>query len=397
VDTTNPTVTISASVSGNAITVQATGSDAHSGIASYQYSRDNSTWYTGTSGTYNFTGLSYGNYIIYVKVIDYSGRVSNIVEMPVNVSIDAVSLIQSLANNGQLMYDGTADNNLRYVGANPNNYINFNNELWRIVGVMNNINDGYGSINSRIKIVRDTPIGNLNWDSSISTINNGYGVNEWSQADLMLLLNTGAYWNRTSGNCYVGINNMVTTCDYTTQGLTTEAKKYIGTTLWNVGANGGTYGWNNVSASNFYMLERGSYTGKQCSATPSCNDNVSRTVTWLGKIGLIYPSDYAYATSGGATTSRNSCLNMVMYDWKNFNDCYQNNWLNLEQRNPVLWTLMPLGVDNGSQQVYITADGGISTSTTGVVQEVLPTLYLTPGVRVASGDGSETNPYVLTL
>ena len=48
-----------------------------------------------------------------------------------------------------LAYDGTADNNLRYVGANPCNYVSFNNELWRIIGVMNNIDDGTGNLETR--------------------------------------------------------------------------------------------------------------------------------------------------------------------------------------------------------------------------------------------------------
>ena len=94
VDTTNPTATISASVSGNAITVQATGSDAHSGIASYQYSRDNSAWYTGSS-TYTFTGLADGNYTLYVKVTNWSGRVSNTVSTTATVAYTNVYVSSS--------------------------------------------------------------------------------------------------------------------------------------------------------------------------------------------------------------------------------------------------------------------------------------------------------------
>ena len=41
-----------------------------------------------------------------------------------------------------LAYDGTTDNNLRYVGSNPCNYVKIDNEIWRIIGVMNNIDHG---------------------------------------------------------------------------------------------------------------------------------------------------------------------------------------------------------------------------------------------------------------
>lgn len=39
-----------------------------------------------------------------------------------------------------LAYDGTSDNNLRYVGKNPCNFVRYNGELWRIIGVMKNVN-----------------------------------------------------------------------------------------------------------------------------------------------------------------------------------------------------------------------------------------------------------------
>ena len=51
-----------------------------------------------------------------------------------------------------LAYDGTSDNNLRYVGKNPCNYVKIDNEYWRIIGLMNNIDDGTGKKETRIKL-----------------------------------------------------------------------------------------------------------------------------------------------------------------------------------------------------------------------------------------------------
>ena len=96
--------------------------------------------------------------------------------------------------------------------TDPNNYIYFNCsdysnqtsstcETWRIIGVF----DG------KVKIMRGSQIGKYSWDSSAIGTNSGYGVNEWSQADLMKLLNGGydsesvggsLYWNAKSGTCY---------------------------------------------------------------------------------------------------------------------------------------------------------------------------------------------------
>ena len=102
--------------------------------------------------------------------------------------------------------------NIRYYGANPNNYIYFNCsdynnqtsstcETWRIIGVF----DG------SVKIMRGSQIGTYSWDSSASDVNSGKGVNEWSQSDLMKLLNSGyesesiggsLYWNAKRGTCF---------------------------------------------------------------------------------------------------------------------------------------------------------------------------------------------------
>ena len=59
------------------------------------------------------------------------------------------------AANG-LKKDNTSDANIRYEGSNPNNYVSFNDELWRIIGVFGD----------NIKLVRSEELGKLSWDSS---------------------------------------------------------------------------------------------------------------------------------------------------------------------------------------------------------------------------------------
>src|SRR5574344_2618516 len=103
----------------------------------------------------------------------------------VHAGTTATDYIKKLAETDttNLDYDGTTDNNLTYIGANPNNYVSFNGELRRIIGVMNNIDDGTGTTSTKVKLIRAESIGDYSWDSSDSTINYGWGVNEWSQAD----------------------------------------------------------------------------------------------------------------------------------------------------------------------------------------------------------------------
>ena len=52
--------------------------------------------------------------------------------------------------------------------------------LWQIIGVMNNVNDGTGKLETRLKIQRVQSIGDYSWDTSSSDINEGNGINEWS-------------------------------------------------------------------------------------------------------------------------------------------------------------------------------------------------------------------------
>ena len=137
----------------------------------------------------------------------------------------------------------------RYSGNEVNNYVLFNDELWRIIGVFS-VDDGTGNYEQRVKIIREESIGRYSFDSTPSGINDftestgevthyGGGSNQWGNSvdyegsDLMRLLNPGyesesinnsLYWNRVSGTCHNGDNNATTTCDFTSTGLTSEAE-----------------------------------------------------------------------------------------------------------------------------------------------------------------------------
>ena len=86
------------------------------------------------------------------------------------------SYIKSLNTEGEAISTSDHYNELRFIGANPPNYVKFNNQTWRIIGIF----DG------KLKLVAN-PIGNYSYDSSAKTVNNGLGVNAWEDADLMKL------------------------------------------------------------------------------------------------------------------------------------------------------------------------------------------------------------------
>ena len=282
---------------------------------------------------------------------------------------DVTGAVETIASrverSDELTYDEAG--NIRYIGANPDNYVSIDGELWRIIGVFNNIKsdtlDEHGEI--RIKLIRNEAIGGYSWDASI--YNSGYGINEWSQADLMYLLNPGytgingsLYYNSSKGTCYAGLNNATTSCDFTSTGLKSNLKSLIDDALWNTGSNGAEVSWDAITTSKFYELERSNNTGKICTSGQYCNDPLGRTTAWVGKVGLMYPSDYGYATSGG-NYKREYCLSQILYTWNNYAECYKGDWLYTDTNHQ--WTLTPLAISDAATYPFVVhLTGGITSS-----------------------------------
>ena len=293
------------------------------------------------------------------------------------------------AANG-LKKDNTSDANIRYEGSNPNNYVSFNDELWRIIGVFGD----------NIKLVRSEELGKLSWDSSDNSVNNGWGVNEWSQADLKEYLNT-MYYGGTSVTCYFGNNNSTTTCP--TNSLNATAKSMIDYHVWNTGAinledttivNLETFAVNTVS---FYNAERGSENGKICTSGTGCNDTVERTTTWPGYVALPYATDWAYASSETAcATNMNDGFDAANYNYDNMT-CNKNNWMHHgSTMDEAMWMLSPIASSGAARHVWIVFGGGIvSGADASFALSVFPSVYLNSNVEITSGSGSSSDPYIL--
>ena len=283
----------------------------------------------------------------------------------------------------------TALTDYRYIGADPNNYVKFNDELWRIIGVFDT-DDGTGKVEKRLKIIRNESIGDYSWDNKDTTTGaeNNYGKNEWTDARLNYLLNPGhesetnggsLYWNRKSGTCYKGQNNSTTSCDFTSTGLTDTAKSMIGDAKWYLG---GSSTYNDVTPPMFYTRERGTtvYSG--------------HSTSWIGKVGLMYPSDYGYATSGGSSTNRNSCLAKELYNWDSsgYSDCKNNDWM--YNGNIWQWTMSPRA-DKSYDVFDVGYTGYVGDGSAYGAYAGRPVVYLKSTIKVISGSGTTSSPYIL--
>ena len=157
----------------------------------------------------------------------------------------------------------------------------------------------------------------------------------------------------------------------------------ISNAKWNLGGTAKFTSSSNGLTSHWYGYERGTtvYTG--------------RPTEWTGQIGLMYPSDYGYATSGGSTTNRDMCLTTELNSWdsSSYSDCKNNDWL-YKSRN-VQWTLTPRSAySNSVFRVYSSVYSDYADSTNYAVS---PALYLSSNVRISGGTGEESNPFTLSL
>ena len=234
------------------------------------------------------------------------------------------------SNQDELYEDENGD--IRYYGKNPNNYVSFNNELWRIIGV----------IDGKIKIVRNENLGNKAWAS------NGY--NNWNNSDLKSYLN-GEYYN--------GI-------DITFRNMISEETYYLGGPTDN--------NIQTLTASGYYNVER---SNSVYSGNPTTIEQY---------IGLMYPSDYGYA-------SGSSCLSTALY---RYNSCSNSNYLYNGYSEYGIWLQSPEANYSGGT-IIINSSGHVYHDESGLSRGIFPTLYLSSNVQITGGDGSQENPYQLKL
>lgn len=282
------------------------------------------------------------------------------------------------AKNG-LKKDNTSDANIRYEGSNPNNYVKFNDELWRIIGVFAD----------NIKLIRNEALGDLSWDSSESSINRGLGVNEWSRSDLKEYLNT-MYYGGSAVTCYNEANNTTTTCPAAS--LNEPAKTMIDDHTWNTGAIEYATRTDTIA---FYNAERGSLTGKKCTDGVGCNDTVTRTTSWTGYVALPYTTDWAYASSKvecqtNLQTASDDSSSYFKYI------CTQSNWM-WHSDHLFMWMLSPAVRSSEALTVWYACNNGfVNDMGAYSAYSVFPTIYLKSDIKIVGGTGIKADPYILS-
>ena len=272
-----------------------------------------------------------------------------------------ISLAGTTQGTGQVVNE----KGYRYEGKNPNNYIWFNNEYWRIIGVFDSASHGVSGKNL-VKIIRADVLDGLAWHKS--------DTNDWTASSLKSLLN-GAYYNAqdgtSSGYCYGYSTTATANCDYTKRGIQSGYRGMIANVTWHLGGYSGT----SATAEAFYGYERGTtvYSGRPTSTT--------------GYIGLMYPSDYGYSVLSSSCTRT---TNLGSY---NSAKCAGQSWL---YGKGYEWTLTPNS--SYSNIVFsLSTIGNLGNDYANNGYGSRPVLYLDASVYKIDGDGSLNNPYIVRM
>ena len=277
----------------------------------------------------------------------------------------------------------------RYIGSTPNNYITFNDEVWRIIGVF----DG------RIKIIRQDSLGNSRRDNKMSGVGSSTdnGSNDWSDSQLMYALNSnwlttgrdilksgytfdGTYVKDGNGKiiyqkgCWPAKADGTTySCSRSTWSLNDQALTQIDRVTYYLGGASSSSG----SGASYYTFERGTevYT--------------NRPTNWGGYVGLAYPSDYIYTFANGVDET---CFN-------NGSKCSTSNgavptssWMKVMYGSWGQW-LISSKSGNAFYGFGVGTTGNVSSGyIVNNTYEVRPTVYLVSGIKL-EGDGTSSSPY----
>lgn len=341
--------------------------------------------------------------------------------IPVITYIDKLLENESTLNNGlvetKVEHEGTIYNTgIRYIGdiKEVNNKIYFNcddkdennevygsenydyassREVWRIIGLFDVRQSKDVKLEKRLKIINAESTFAATWDSSSAegenAANKGYGINQWGESgnyegsDLMRLLND-YYIGKENATCtYCTSYNQETCCEICTaeslknfkmKVLTSTAKKMIDVAVWDTYAvhkNLDTLTSSNAGIA--YLQEKGistQYTGKSLCETHGanyCKDNVVRTTSRTGLVGLMSASDIGYA----------------------------NGWLYYRNNSTFFsWSISPRASTGNSNEAWNAGGTNSYGYNVNVKRGVWPTVYLKSNIRIKSGNGNET-PYII--
>ncbi len=406
VDETNPSISITnTSATENSISVTISGSDTHSGIAQYRFSSDNGSSYidintSDNSYTYTFNNLESGtSYNISVQVVDEAGNVNTVTQVIETESISARDMILAnyptiltrtdfsttvtvtttgtiyrSANSSQ--YDD--DGEVYYFAGNPtDNWVRFGGFYWRII--------------------------RINGDGSIRMIYQGTAANTTGTGTQ---IGTSAFNTTSNDNAYVGFK-------YTTgsvHGTGTDSTILTALNSW-YSSNLASYA-SSIDGTAGFCGDRTSYTD---TSGITSGGGTGSTLTYYG--GFIRlstnkqptyecASDSDLYTISGSNKGNKSLIypiglitaDEIAYAGGVFNIVNSEYYLNT---NEMYWSMTPYSTNlTPSAANFAVSNGRLIGYDVGGLMfgpaAIRPVINLKADVTISSGNGTASNPYVIS-
>ena len=356
---------------GNKITISISATSGTGTIAKYFYSKDDGASYVeSTSNTYTFTNLAKGTYKIKAYVLDSNNKISEVISKNIeitsmNLSEYVMSQYTGTQGKNNIYYhdanltNGAGDNSYRYAGYNPNNYVCFGSDeatcpkdnLYRIIGLFGD----------NIKLVKNDYAG-----SDLLGTNVNYGGQATTEEEVDYNGSKNPLEKYSFGSNNTWSSSKLNTINLNTNFINNIGNKWsnmIISAVWKVGGNTSTNILNNSVRTVF---------------TNEIKNPVNNTYT--AKIGLMYVSDFGYASAASRWTSMmeessSGHANIDNYLFLRFND----------------WTITPNS--GNSNNVYsIESEGIVTTASVNVAYGIRPAFYLKDSVMYVSGTGTISDP-----
>ena len=343
----------------------------------YEYQKDNGNWETATqSQQVEFTESG----TLVARVSDGTNEESSTYTVEISsAGSDLVELAGTVSSGDGLYKDGYESHVYTYRGSNPNNYVTFNGEIWRIISA--NTED------NTIKIMRNALLSDRAFDtSSNDRYNNSQYCNYSSGCNIYGSSSTlydagGINKISTLDRYYYGYSNNT----YQLPSEESEMSIYLNGAYYN--------GLNSIARS---MVKQDStykigIVSHEIKKSLSNNINQASSVKWYGKVALIDVTEWIRASTNGGCTD--------VYSIYNTNICSAQNWMHLDD---YWYTLSPYSSDNTSSVLGMSGGmyatwGHLKAIGVSSSNGVRPVVTLSPKVKITGGDGSSSSPYQLTI
>ena len=306
-------------------------------------------------------------------------------------------LKNTFITQGEGLYrDTIEDGRYIYKGKNPNNYITFNNEEWRIISVEKD---------NTIKIVRTEATNGTTFDpgyaTSIPGVTNANSVEgtrySSSNTDYCCYSDATAPENYNGCNIWGSKSTMLNQAEVNITSMPKEAGSTQTYTLPEKEAYTNTYlngeFYSSLNEKSQKLIDTHVWNvgiiKNQSGQTLETDLSQEKAYKWRGKIALINATDYVKSN-----TNNEQCGSINLnYNTGSYEKCKTTNWLSYDSYN---WTMSAHSHTNRSRYVWTVYNVGyLMGNSAQTTYGFHPALYLSANIHL-KGDGTSASPFTIT-